>query len=111
MAQPSAMAVTVAPVPFTDAKLAVAPSRSPKAADSYAGFISAPALSKPGTYRATLLAPAWTDVIKMARSAVDRVRQCARVHWHGREREVRACSRAVLRRTAAHDVSFAMTPN
>jgi hypothetical protein len=50
MAQPLAMPVTVAPVPFTDAKLPVVSSRSPKAADSYLGFIDAPALSKLGTY-------------------------------------------------------------
>jgi hypothetical protein len=49
MVQPLAMAVTVALVPFTDAKLPVGPSRSPKAADSYAGFINAPAPSKLGT--------------------------------------------------------------
>jgi hypothetical protein len=64
MAQPLAMAVRVALVRFTDTKLAVAPSRSPKAADSYAGFINASALSKPGTCRVTLLATAWIDVIQ-----------------------------------------------
>jgi hypothetical protein len=63
MAQPLA-AVTLALAPLADAKLPVAPSRAPKSPDSYAGFVSVPALPKAGTYRVTLSAPAWIDVIQ-----------------------------------------------
>jgi hypothetical protein len=64
MPKPLATAVTVALVPYAGAKLPVPPSRAPKTVDSYAGFINAPAVSNPGTYRVTLSAPAWIDVIQ-----------------------------------------------
>jgi hypothetical protein len=64
MAQPLAAAVTLALVPLADAKLPVAPSHAPKSPDSDAGFVNAAALPKAGTYRVTLAAPAWIDVIQ-----------------------------------------------
>jgi hypothetical protein len=64
MPQPLATAVTVALLPYADAKLPVPPSRAPKAAGSFAGFINASGVPQPGTYRVTLSAPAWIDVIQ-----------------------------------------------
>ncbi len=57
--QALAAAVNVALMPFAEAKLPTAPSRAPKAPDSYAGFVRLPALAKPGTYRVTLSQGAW----------------------------------------------------
>jgi len=64
MPQSLATAVTVALIPYADAKLPVLPSRPPKTAGSFAGFINAPAVPSPGTYRVTLSALAWIDVIQ-----------------------------------------------
>src|ERR1700691_1079591 len=62
--QPVGAAVALALAPLADAKLPVPPSRAPKDADSYAGFIQAAAVPKSGTYRVTLSAQAWIDVIQ-----------------------------------------------
>lgn len=62
--QPLATAVTVALVPYAEAKLPTPPSRAPKAAGGYAGFITVSAVPNPGTYRVTLSAPAWIDVVQ-----------------------------------------------
>jgi hypothetical protein len=59
-----AAAVTLALVPFADAKLPEAPSRAPKFPDSYAGFLRISALPKAGTYRITLSHAAWIDVVQ-----------------------------------------------
>jgi hypothetical protein len=56
--------VTVALVPFADAKLPMAPSRAPKYPDSYAGFVHIAALPKAGTYRVTLAHGAWIDAVQ-----------------------------------------------
>jgi hypothetical protein len=59
-----AAAVTLALVPFADAKLPAPPSRAPKFPDSYAGFVRVSALPKAGTYRITLSHGAWIDVVQ-----------------------------------------------
>jgi hypothetical protein len=64
MPQPLATAVTVALVPYAGAKLPVPPSRAPKTAGSYAGFLNVSGVPQPGTYRVTLSAPAWIDVVQ-----------------------------------------------
>jgi hypothetical protein len=61
---PLATAVSVTLVPFADAKLPMAPSRTPKSPDSYAGSVRAAAPPKAGTYRITLTQGAWIDVIQ-----------------------------------------------
>jgi len=62
--QPLAAAMLVTLVPFADADLPLAPERTPKSPDSYAGFVRISALPKPGTYRITLSQGAWIDVIQ-----------------------------------------------
>jgi len=62
--QPLGIAVTVALAPYAGARLPTPPSRAPKAAGSYAGFIDAGAVPKSGTYRVTLSAPAWIDIVQ-----------------------------------------------
>jgi|SRR5450755_3237988 hypothetical protein len=54
ISQALATAVSVALVPFAEAKLPMAPSRAPKSSDSSAGFVGLPAPPKAGTYRVTL---------------------------------------------------------
>src|ERR1700761_7971040 len=54
LAQPLDSAVTLALQPLPDAKLPPPPSRAPKDAGSYAGFIEAAAVPKPASYRITL---------------------------------------------------------
>lgn len=115
MARPLAMAVTVALVPLANAKLPVTPSRPPKVADSYAGFINAPALSKPGTYRVTLSAPAWIDVIQNGRAlqstAFSSVRGCTGMAKSVKF-ELGAASFSIeLTGSAAHEISFVVTPD
>jgi hypothetical protein len=62
--QPLAAATMVTLVPFADAHLPMAPSRAPKSADSYAGFVRIAGLPKSGTYKITLSEGAWIDVIQ-----------------------------------------------
>jgi hypothetical protein len=57
-------AVKLALVPFDAAKLPAPPSRAPKAKNTPAGFVTMPAPAKAGTYRVTLSAGAWIDVIQ-----------------------------------------------
>lgn len=57
-------ATTVALVPFADAKLPLPPERAPKSPTSFAGFIEAPAPSRAGTYKITLSAAGWIDVVQ-----------------------------------------------
>src|ERR1700761_4979424 len=51
LSQPLGTAVAVALQPLAAAKLPTPPSRAPKAADSYAGFIQAAAPPQSATYR------------------------------------------------------------
>jgi hypothetical protein len=64
MQKPNDAAVMVTLVPFADAHLPMAPERTPKSPDSYAGFVRVSGLPKPGTYRITLSQGAWIDVIQ-----------------------------------------------
>lgn len=59
---PFAAIVTLAPP--ADAKLPMPPSRPAKSADSFAGFIRAAAPAKAGTYKITLSAAGWIDVVQ-----------------------------------------------
>lgn len=58
------VSVVVALVPFADAKFPVPPERTPKSPGSFAGFIQVPAPSQAGTYKVTLSAAAWVDVVQ-----------------------------------------------
>ncbi len=64
VAQPLAAAVSLTLVPFADAKLPVAPSRTPKFSGSYAGFVHVSPPPKAGIYRITLSHGAWIDVVQ-----------------------------------------------
>jgi hypothetical protein len=64
VALPLPVALSVNLVPFADAKLPVAPERAPRAPDMFAGFISVPALTQGGSYKITLSADAWIDVVQ-----------------------------------------------
>ena len=57
-------AVLLKLVPMGDAKLPTPPSRVAKSADAYAGFVHVPGVLKAGTYRVTLSAGAWVDVVQ-----------------------------------------------
>jgi hypothetical protein len=56
--------VSVNLVPFSDAKLPTPPERAPKSRDSFAGFIKVAAPPQAGTYKITLSAAAWVDVVQ-----------------------------------------------
>jgi hypothetical protein len=64
VAQPLAAGVKLPLVPIADSKLPMEPSRKPKMAESYAGFIRYAALPRAGTYRVTLSEGAWIDVVQ-----------------------------------------------
>ena len=51
-------------IPFAEAKLALAPERSPKFSPSYAGAFTLDAPAAPAVYKVTLSAGAWIDVIQ-----------------------------------------------
>jgi len=50
--------------PFAEAKLPTAPERAPKSPDSFAGYVRLPAPPRAGTYRISLSAEAWIDVVQ-----------------------------------------------
>jgi hypothetical protein len=62
--KPLASAVTIALVPYTDAKLPMDPERKPKDTTTNAGFVKLAALPKAGDYRITLSEAAWIDVVQ-----------------------------------------------
>jgi len=57
-------ATIVSLVPLADAKLPLAPERTPKSNASFAGFIQAPAPAKTATYKITLSSEGWIDVVQ-----------------------------------------------
>ena len=61
------VAANVTLVPFADAKLPAAPERTPKLANSFAGYLQVAAPAKVGTYKITLSAEAWVDVVQDGR--------------------------------------------
>jgi hypothetical protein len=61
---PLPFATMVALVPLVDAKLPIAPERSPKSQDTFAGSIQIAAPVKAGTYRITLSSAGWIDVVQ-----------------------------------------------
>ena len=61
---PLPFATMVALVPLIDAKLPIAPERSPKSQDTFAGSIQIAAPVKAGTYRITLSSAGWIDVVQ-----------------------------------------------
>jgi hypothetical protein len=64
VAFPIPFGTTIALAPFADAKLPTPPERAPKNPDSYAGFVQVPAPKQPGTYKITLSAEGWIDVVQ-----------------------------------------------
>ena len=61
---PIPFGVTVALVPLAEARLPVPPERKPKSPTSFAGFVQIPAPTRPGSYKITLSAEGWIDVIQ-----------------------------------------------
>jgi hypothetical protein len=61
---PIPWATIVTLVPLADAKLPAAPERTPKSPSSFAGFVTARAPAKAGTYKITLSAEGWIDVVQ-----------------------------------------------
>jgi hypothetical protein len=64
IADPFATAFKVTLVPQAEAKLPAAPERAPREATAYAGFLRMAAPPATGTFRVTLSANAWIDVIQ-----------------------------------------------
>ncbi len=58
------VSVIVSLKPFADAKLPTPPERAPKSPDAYAGFVQAAAPAKAGTYKISLSAEGWIDVVQ-----------------------------------------------
>jgi hypothetical protein len=58
------MSVVVDLKPFVDAKLPRTPERAPKSPTSFAGFVDVPAPATNGTYKISLSAEGWVDVIQ-----------------------------------------------
>ena len=56
--------VSIALVPFAEAKLPVAPERAPKAPASFAGFVQLPAPAAAGIYKFSLSSEGWIDVVQ-----------------------------------------------
>ena len=61
---PLPFATMVALVPLVDAKLPIAPERSPKSQDTFGGSIQIAAPAKAGTYKITLSSAGWIDVVQ-----------------------------------------------
>jgi hypothetical protein len=61
---PLPFATTVSLLPFTEAKLPVAPERAPKSNNTFSGFIEAPSPAKSGIYKITLSSEGWIDVVQ-----------------------------------------------
>jgi hypothetical protein len=57
-------ATIVALVPLAEAKLPMAPERTPKSNESFAGFIQSPTPAKAATYKITLSSEGWIDVVQ-----------------------------------------------
>jgi hypothetical protein len=57
-------ATTFTLMPLAEAKLPVAPDRTPKSNDAFAGFLQAPAPAKRGIYKITLSSAGWIDVVQ-----------------------------------------------
>ena len=51
-------------MPLANAKLPMAPERTPKSNESFAGFIQSPAPTKAATYKITLSSEGWIDVVQ-----------------------------------------------
>jgi hypothetical protein len=64
VAHPLPAAVSIALVPFAEAKLPVAPERAPKSPTSFAGFVQLPAPATAGIYKITLSSEGWIDVVQ-----------------------------------------------
>jgi hypothetical protein len=115
MPKPLDAAVTLALVPLADAQLPAPPSRTPKNPESYAGFVSAPAIAKAGTYRVTLAAPAWIDVVQSGRAlqstAFSGASGCAGLAKSVKFDLVAAPFSVELSGTPAHAVTFVVTPD
>ena len=113
--QPVGAAVALALAPLADAKLPVPPSRAPKDADSYAGFIQAAAVPKSGTYRVTLSAPAWIDVIQNGQAAKSTAFSgatgCAGIRKSVKFDLAAAPFTVELSGTTAHAITFVVTPD
>jgi len=58
------LSVVVALKPFAEAMLPTAPERAPKSPDSFAGFVEVPAPPQAATYKISLSAEAWIDVVQ-----------------------------------------------
>jgi hypothetical protein len=61
---PPPFATTVTLLPFSEVKLPVAPERTPKSNNTFAGFIDASAPVQSGTYKITLSSQGWIDVMQ-----------------------------------------------
>ena len=61
---PIPFGTSLALVPFGDAKLPTPPERAPKDPNSFAGYVVVPAPAKAGTYKITLSAEGWIDVVQ-----------------------------------------------
>jgi hypothetical protein len=65
---PLPVVVSVALVPFADAKLPMPPERAPKSPASFAGFVQLAAPSQGGTYKVSLSSEGWVDVVQDGRT-------------------------------------------
>jgi hypothetical protein len=66
---PIPFGMSVVLVPFADAKLPTPPERAPKSPTSFAGFVQVRAPAKPGSYKVTLSAEGWIDVVQSGQIA------------------------------------------
>ncbi len=58
------LSVVVALKPLADANLPIAPERAPQSPDSFAGFVVLPAPPQAATYKISVSAEAWIDVVQ-----------------------------------------------
>ena len=61
---PIPFGMSVALVPFAEAKLPTPPERAPKSPTSFAGFVEVAAPAKAGSYKITLSSEGWIDVVQ-----------------------------------------------
>ena len=61
---PLPFATTVTLLPYGEVKFPVAPERTPKSNNTFAGFIGASAPAQSGTYKITLSSEGWIDVVQ-----------------------------------------------
>ena len=102
---PIPFGMSVALVPFADAKLPTPPERAPKSPTSFAGFVEVAAPAKAGTYKITLSSEGWIDVVQDGQAVKSTAFSGATgLRRHPQKREIRSRRAPAYHRTQQRPV-------